>query len=239
MAPKGEGTANVHWAKAVLAGGITGGIEICITYPTEFVKTQCQLNETNPAMKDPKSVIKTTWNTRGFFGFYRGLSALLYFSIPKSAVRFLAFEQARNVLKDENGKMTSGKTLFAGLLAGIAEAVAVVTPMETIKIKLIHDLNRPQPKYKGFVHGVTTITKESGGISGVYKGLLPTILKQGTNQAIRFYVYGELTQLLKGKDQSRRLTPVETALAGALAGAASVFGNTPIGALSSMLLAIR
>ena len=31
--------------KGVIAGGITGGIEICITYPTEYIKTQLQLDE--------------------------------------------------------------------------------------------------------------------------------------------------------------------------------------------------
>lgn len=31
--------------KGVVAGGITGGIEICITFPTEYVKTQLQLDE--------------------------------------------------------------------------------------------------------------------------------------------------------------------------------------------------
>ena len=28
-----------------MAGGLAGGIEICITYPTEYVKTQLQLDE--------------------------------------------------------------------------------------------------------------------------------------------------------------------------------------------------
>ena len=31
--------------KGIVAGGMTGGIEICITYPTEYVKTQLQLDE--------------------------------------------------------------------------------------------------------------------------------------------------------------------------------------------------
>lgn len=31
--------------KGIVAGGITGGIEICITYPTEYIKTQLQLDE--------------------------------------------------------------------------------------------------------------------------------------------------------------------------------------------------
>lgn len=29
----------------VIPGGIAGGIEICITFPTEYVKTQLQLDE--------------------------------------------------------------------------------------------------------------------------------------------------------------------------------------------------
>ena len=33
------------FAKGIIAGGVTGGIEICITYPTEYVKTQLQLDE--------------------------------------------------------------------------------------------------------------------------------------------------------------------------------------------------
>jgi solute carrier family 25 citrate transporter 1 len=41
-----------------------------------------------------------------------------------------------------------------------------------------------QPKYKGFFHGVATIVKEEK-IGGVYKGLVPTILKVSTAQATR------------------------------------------------------
>lgn len=34
-----------HLCLGIVAGGITGGIEICITFPTEYVKTQLQLDE--------------------------------------------------------------------------------------------------------------------------------------------------------------------------------------------------
>jgi len=39
MAPVGGDMAKKNPLKAIIAGGITGGIEICITYPTEYVKT--------------------------------------------------------------------------------------------------------------------------------------------------------------------------------------------------------
>lgn len=76
--------------KGIIAGGITGGIEICITFPTEYVKTQLQLDEKGGKAKQYNGIVdcvKKTVKTNGFFGLYRGLSVLLYGSIPKSAVR--------------------------------------------------------------------------------------------------------------------------------------------------------
>ena len=72
------------------SGGITGGLEICITFPTEYVKTQLQLDQKMGAkkrFKGPIDCVKVTVSQHGFFGLYRGLSVLLYGSIPKSAVR--------------------------------------------------------------------------------------------------------------------------------------------------------
>ena len=75
--------------KGILAGGITGGIEICITFPTEYVKTQLQLDERSGKKKfnGIADVVKQTVRHHGVLGLYRGLSVLIYGSIPKSAVR--------------------------------------------------------------------------------------------------------------------------------------------------------
>ena len=81
--------------KGIIAGGITGGIEICITYPTEYVKTQLQLDEKVGKYKGIADCAKQTVKERGIRGLYRGLSVLVYGSIPKSAVRFGSFEKVR------------------------------------------------------------------------------------------------------------------------------------------------
>lgn len=44
-AASGAGGSGSKGLKGIIAGGITGGIEICITFPTEYVKTQLQLDE--------------------------------------------------------------------------------------------------------------------------------------------------------------------------------------------------
>lgn len=215
--------------KGIVVGGITGGIEICITFPTEYVKTHLQLDEKGGKKKynGIADCVKKTVKQNGFFGLYRGLSVLLYGSIPKSAVRFGSFEFLRSHMVDDRGQLSDAGKLLCGLGAGVAEAIFAVTPMETVKVKFINDQRSANPKYKGFFNGVGAIVKQEG-LSGVYKGLTPTILKQGSNQAIRFFVMESLKDLYMGDDRSKPVPKLVVGGFGVIAGAASVFGNTPI-----------
>lgn len=223
--------------KGIIAGGITGGIEICITFPTEYVKTQLQLDERSGVARrytGPVNCVHLTVKDYGFRGLYRGLSVLLYGSIPKSAVRFGTFEELKRHVMDEKGHLSPHKRVLCGLGAGIAEAIFAVTPMETVKVKFINDQTSPNPKYRGFFHGVREIIKAEG-IHGVYQGVVPTILKQGSNQAIRFFVMETLKHWYRGDDHNKRVpTPIVGAF-GAFAGACSVYGNTPIDVVKTRL----
>eukprot|EP01114_Cavostelium_apophysatum_P011189 TRINITY_DN2538_c0_g1_i1.p1 TRINITY_DN2538_c0_g1~~TRINITY_DN2538_c0_g1_i1.p1 ORF type:complete len:306 (-),score=51.65 TRINITY_DN2538_c0_g1_i1:67-984(-) len=223
--------------KATLAGGITGAIEASIMFPTEFVKTQLQLQGKNQPQKfkGPIDCAVVTVKEHGPLGLYRGLSSLVVGSAPKVAVRFTAFEKAKQSLKDENGKLSAGSNMLAGLFAGASEAVLAVTPMETIKTKLIHDMNNPpeKRKYHGLVHGVRTIVAQEG-LSGIYKGLVPTVLKQSTNQATRFLVYEELKKYLESNSKVP-LSVGWSLLCGATAGGVSVLVNNPLDVIKTKM----
>jgi len=203
-----------HAGKAIVAGGISGALEICCTFPLEYVKTVSQLST---KQSSAMTVIKDTMKTSGPLGFYRGLSSMVYFATPKAAIRFSSFEAASNSMRDGNGKpLFGGMTSFvAGLIAGTAEAIFVTTPQETIKIKLIDDQFKSEtPRFQGFFHGVRTIVAEEG-LVGCYQGLLPTILKVATAQGTRFGVFNVIPS-------SYRKTPIGTAACGAFAGGVSV-----------------
>lgn len=167
-------------------GGIAGGLEICITFPTEYVKTQLQLDERSatPRYKGPLNCVAVTVREHGVLGLYRGLSSLLYGSIPKASVRyhyicnfcftivfinchfrFSVFEFLKNKMADERGNISQGQRLLAGLGAGVSEAVLIVCPMETVKVKFIHDQTQANPQFKGFFHGVRTIIRNEGTAS--------------------------------------------------------------------------
>ncbi|XP_070573316.1 tricarboxylate transport protein B, mitochondrial-like [Ptychodera flava] len=226
-------TPPTHPLKGILAGGIAGGLEVCITYPTEYVKTQLQLDERSakPMYRGPVDCIKYTWKHHGYFGFYRGLSVLVYGSVPKAAVRFGANEFLKNQWRERHGgKLSKVGSVFCGLGAGVSEAILAVTPMETIKVKFINDQTATNPRFKGFFHGVRLIVREQG-LHGIYQGLTATVLKQGSNQAIRFLVMDTARAYYRQKyniPEHKALNPVVTGLMGGFAGACSVFGNTPI-----------
>lgn len=52
--------------------------------------------------------------------------------------------------------------------------------METVKVKFINDQLNPNPRFKGFFHGVGTIVREEG-FRGCYQGKFTAFFK--TNQA--------------------------------------------------------
>ncbi|KCV70141.1 solute carrier family 25, member 46 [Fonticula alba] len=219
---------------SILAGAISGGIEICLTYPTEYVKTQLQLGN---RYSGPMDCVRSTVQQYGVGGLYRGLSSLLVGSIPKAAVRFLGFEEFKKLLMDEDGRMTPGRNFMAGLGAGVTEALLVVCPMETIKVRLIHDQTQPNPQYRGLAHATRSIVAAEG-LAGIYRGLAPTIVKQGSNQAIRFLVYNEMKKLLSTGDPDA-VQPVHVSMiSGAVAGGMSVLGNNPIDAVKSRMQGI-
>lgn len=151
-------------------------------------------------------------------------------------------------------------TIFASWLsgAGVCEAIFAVTPMETIKVKFIDDQAKPNPKYRGFFHGVRDIVRTQGkllfhscssllqlpdshcflfstGFHGIYQGLTPTMMKQGSNQAIRFFVVESLKDMYRGDDKSKPVPKLLTGLFGALAGASSVLGNTPLDVIKTRM----
>ena len=86
-------------------------------------------------------------------------------------------------MRDTQGRLDSTRGLLCGLGAGVAEAMVVVCPMETINVKFIQDQTSASPKYQGFFHGVREIVREQG-LKGTYQGLTATMLKQGSNQSL-------------------------------------------------------
>ena len=133
-------------------------------------------------------------------------------------------------------------TLLAGLMAGITEAVAVVTPMEVVKIRMqaqYHSLSDPLdvPKYRSAPHAAMTVLKEEGP-RALWRGVTLTAVRQGSNQAVNFTAYTEfkeLLQRLQPQYQNQNLPSYQTTVIGLISGAMGPFSNAPIDTIKTRL----
>jgi len=168
-------------AKALLLSELPGFDEDGIMVSNEtvqVVKCESADEEVEPDLPVPYtgmiSGIVYTVREHGFSALYHGLSPTLLGSIPKAGIRFGLFAWFSALLSAWQGNNLSATAIYflAGLGAGAIEALVVVTPVETIKTKCIQ-LNM------SFLEGLREILILEG-IRGIYHGLVPTVLKQGS-----------------------------------------------------------
>jgi solute carrier family 25 citrate transporter 1 len=129
--------------RSLLAGATAGAIEIAITYPAEFAKTRSQLNRrlasSSPGTKPaPWPKFGPEW--------YAGCTTAVVGNSVKAGVRFLAFDAYKNLLADEDGKLSGPRTVLAGFGAGVTESLLAVTPFESIKTQIIDDRKSGKPR---------------------------------------------------------------------------------------------
>lgn len=176
----------------------------------------------------------------GFFSLYKGLTAVWCGIIPKMAIRFVTFEQYREFLQHyagppENGAEYSSSVNFtAGLACGLTEAIAIVTPAEVCKIRmqsqynsLIDPAQLARRKYTNVIQTAFTITREEG-ISALYKGIVPTMLRQGCNQAVNFTTYNIFKKKVLEHQNKKELDHWQSLLLGGISGGFGPMVNNPL-----------
>lgn len=135
---------------AAIVGGIAGALEITAAYPVEFTKVIMQLYSKYNNM-GALNVMKYTLRKDGFFGLYKGYNLLLGAAVPKAYVRFGIFEYLKQNIFTAP---TMLNTTICGCLAGAAEGFFVHTPVENMKVKLIHDRFKNPPQFRNMFHGI-------------------------------------------------------------------------------------
>ncbi|CCU82119.1 succinate/fumarate mitochondrial transporter [Blumeria hordei DH14] len=242
-------------ATNLIAGGAAGMVEALVCHPLDTIKVRMQLSRRSRASHLNKSGFINTGveivKRETALGLYKGLGAVVTGIVPKMAIRFTSFEACTLWLRDKNTSITSGRAIFvAGLLAGITEAVAIVTPMEVLKIRLQaqnHSMADPLdvPKYRNAAHALYKVVKEEGFFS-LYRGVTLTAIRQGSNQAVNFTAYSYLKALLQAHQNNstphyinstnnNTLPSYQTTLIGFISGALGPLSNAPIDTIKTRL----
>ncbi|MCJ1314610.1 hypothetical protein MMC25_008292 [Agyrium rufum] len=234
-------------ATNLIAGGSAGMMEALVCHPLDTIKVRMQLSRRArlPGAKRRGFLLtgRDIIRRETPLALYKGLGAVMTGITPKMAIRFTSYEWYKQALAGSvTGEVTGQATFIAGLAAGVTEAIAVVTPMEVVKIRLQaqhHSMSDPLdvPKYRNAAHAVYTVIKEEG-MGALYRGVSLTALRQGTNQAVNFTTYTELKQYLQSlqpTDQKSELPSYQTMAIGLVSGAMGPLSNAPIDTIKTRL----
>ncbi|PWN32399.1 mitochondrial carrier [Meira miltonrushii] len=225
---------------SLFAGALAGAIEGFVTYPTEFVKTQAQFAASQGQKPPgPIAIIRNTLAQNGFRGLYAGCSALVTGNALKAGVRFLSYDSIKLAVADsKTGQLSLPRSIAAGFLAGLCEGAFAVTPSEAIKTRLIEDGKRPKAErhYNGLISGSAAIIRKEG-ISSIYRGLGPTMMRQGANSAVRLTTYSAL-RTIATKD-GRKPGAIETFAMGSIAGIVTVYTTMPFDVVKTRMQSER
>ncbi|KAK8025313.1 hypothetical protein PG990_003136 [Apiospora arundinis] len=217
-----RGEEQLSLGVSFVSGGVAGAVEAATTYPFEFAKTRAQLQPSGS--RNPFAVLSQVARQDGLRSIYTGCSTLILGTTAKAGVRFLSFDSIRNLLKDDEGRLSPARGILAGMAAGAVESVVAVTPTERVKTALIDDAKSGTMQYRGGAHALSVMVRQHG-ISEVYRGLISTTMKQSATSAVRMGSYNILKEMSK-----RRNLPQNSVVAfssGAIAGVITVYATQP------------
>lgn len=195
----------VHLVSAFTAGIATS----TATNPIWMVKTRLQLDKSaNKQYKNSIDCIKSILQNEGIRGLYKGLGAS-YLGSVESTLQWVIYEQMKRIIKEKSDKRERNgieKTKFDGFLewaarsgsAGFAKFVAslITYPHEVIRTRLRQvPADGNKPKYTGVVQSFRLIVKEEG-LSSMYGGLTPHLLRTVPNSIIMFGTWELVIKLL-------------------------------------------
>lgn len=240
MAQKKNKNPVVH----LVAGGTAGLMEALFCHPLDTIKVRMQLYRrvADSTVKAP-GFIKTGVSiakNEGFFSLYKGLGAVCIGIVPKMAIRFSSFEYYKTWFQPTStGSLSTGAVFVSGLAAGVTEAVAIVNPMEVVKIRMQAQSNSMKdptvkPKYTNAIQAGYLIVREEG-FGTFYRGVSLTALRQATNQGVNFTVYSDLRRRLQNYHQSDNVPGWQTSSIGLISGALGPLCNAPIDVIKTRL----
>ncbi len=210
--------------KALLAGGLAGAFEACVTMPFEVTKNRIQLRQGPPTVL---ASMADTVRCAGPTGLFYGLQSQLLQVSGKAAIRFAAYDRFRFL----------GFSAFtAGTLAGVTEAVVWVAPTERLKVLRQSELGGAAGTGSGAsLFRAFRAVVHTQGIGGLWIGAVPTAARNAVANGVRFFLFERIRSLLP--DTIGGTPAAAAAMAGGMTGVFSVVLTNPLDIIKTKLQA--
>ncbi|KAJ2708147.1 mitochondrial ornithine carrier protein [Coemansia spiralis] len=240
-------------------GSLSGMAGKFVEYPFDTVKVRLQTSGSQ-VFTGTADCLRQTWHNEGFRGFYRGLTSPLIGAMAENAIAFYAYNRIQSAIRASSPAMPADAPLslpqlfLSGALSGAICAV-VITPIELVKCKLQvenvqgygappHATQHTAVRFSGPLSVVAHLLKTQG-ITGLYKGVAPTIARETIGVGCWFGTYEFVCQQLLAmraaanpaapRMSKEDLGPGAIILAGGCAGIGYNIASYPIDVVKSVI----
>lgn len=199
--------------RSAIAGGISGSCAKTLIAPLDRIKILFQTSNPHYTKYAGSLVglVEAAKHIRindGLRGFFQGHSVTLMRIFPYAAVKFVAYEQIRNVLIPSGEYEVHWRRLMSGSLAGLC-SVFLTYPLDLIRVRLAYVTEHKRVKLGKIVK---TIWEEPVSVtlankwyvptwfahwSNFYRGYIPTVLGMIPYAGVSFFAHDSINDLLR------------------------------------------
>lgn len=177
--------------KNLLAGGVAGMCAKTTVAPLDRIKILLQAQSAHYKHHGVFGGLMAIVKHESLIALYKGNGAQMVRIFPYAATQFTSFEIYKKYLSGLSIPLVQhGDKFVAGAGAGVT-AVTLTYPLDTIRARLAFQITG-EHRYTGIVHAATTILKTEGGIRGLYRGFVPTMVGMVPYAGLSFYCFESL-----------------------------------------------
>ncbi|XP_011495317.1 PREDICTED: calcium-binding mitochondrial carrier protein SCaMC-2-A isoform X2 [Ceratosolen solmsi marchali] len=158
------------WWRHLLAGGIAGAVSRTCTAPLDRIKVYLQVHGSRQC--NIFSCGKYMLREGGVKSYWRGNGINVLKIGPETALKFMAYEQVKRMIKGvDNRDLSIYERFVAGSAAGGISQTAIY-PLEVLKTRLAL---RKTGEFKGIVDAAQKIYNQAG-LKTFYRGYIPNLI---------------------------------------------------------------
>ncbi|KAK9325570.1 mitochondrial carrier domain-containing protein [Lipomyces orientalis] len=178
--------------KDVMAGTCGGIAQVLVGQPFDTTKVRLQ-SAPSGTYTGGLDVVQKLIKTEGPLAFYKGTLTPLVGVGACVSVQFGVFEGMKRFFSKQNlsnGRsegLTYTQYYAAGSLSGLANSI-LACPIEHIRIRLQTQTGSAPKQFSGPMDVIKKV-KQSSGIAGIFRGLTPTLLREGHGMGVYFLTY--------------------------------------------------
>jgi solute carrier family 25 phosphate transporter 23/24/25/41 len=184
--------ADLDPLRRLICGGLAGITSVTFTYPLDIVRTRLSIQSASfAALGKHEGKLPGMWQTMmtmyknegGFMGLYRGIIPTVAGVAPYVGLNFMVYESVRQYFTEPGEKNPVWyNKLAAGAISG-AVAQTCTYPFDVLRRRFqINSMNGMGYQYKSIWGAITTIIAQEG-VFGLYKGIVPNLLKVAPSMA--------------------------------------------------------